>query len=65
MENLELDELVYTYPEYHEKGFQTLISAKEEFREVSGLTYEAPPRRGELFRHQKFIKRLMLKQKEC
>ena len=60
MENLELDELVYTYPLYDEKGVQTLISAKEEFREVSGLTSEAPPKRGELFRHQKFIKRLML-----
>ena len=31
MENLELDELVYTYPVYNIAGIQTLISAKEEF----------------------------------
>lgn len=60
MDNIELEDLVYTYPPYNEPGVQTKISAKEEFREVSGVISEPPPKRGQLFRHQKFFKRLML-----
>jgi len=60
MENLELDELVYTYPPYDIAGIQTLISAKEEFREIAPTVRESVPKRGELFRHQKVIKRLLL-----
>lgn len=60
MENMELEDLVYTYPPYHVENIQTLISGKEEFREVGALTSEAPPKKGQLFRHQKYMKRLML-----
>lgn len=60
MENVELDDLVYIYPAYNDERIQTLIYGKEEFREVAGLSYEYVPKKGELFRHQKFIKRLML-----
>jgi len=64
METLELEDLVYTYPEYDVKHFQTLISAKEEFKEVAATVKEPTPKRGELFRHQKFIKRLMIQYDE-
>ena len=60
MENIQLDDLVYTYPEYNVKDIQTIISGKEEFREVGGLPSEPVPKKGELYRHQKFIKRLMI-----
>ena len=60
MENIQLDELVYTYPEYDEEHFQTLSSAKQEFRDVGALRREPVPKRGELFRHQKFFKRFMV-----
>lgn len=60
MDNIELDELVYTYPDYNVENIQTLISSKEEFREVSGLISESVPKRGQLYRHQKFIKRIMM-----
>ena len=59
MDNLELDQLVYSYPEVSRENFQTLISAKKEFQEVSGQVKEPAPRKGELFRHQKFIQRFM------
>jgi hypothetical protein len=60
MDNIELDDLVYTYPVYNENSVQTLISSKEEFRQVSAAISEPQPKRGQLYRHQKFIKRLML-----
>jgi Type III restriction enzyme, res subunit len=60
METVELEDLVYTYPEYDVNNFQTLISAKEEFKEVAAATKETTPKRGDLFKHQKFIKRLMI-----
>jgi hypothetical protein len=59
MEDLQLDDLVYTYPRYNQPGFQTLISAKEEFRETASAVTEPVPRRGELFKHQKYLQRLM------
>ena len=60
MENIELEDLVYTYPEYHEPSIQTKISEKEEFREIRATVSERVPRPGELYSHQKFLKRLML-----
>jgi len=59
MDRLELEDLVYSYPAYNQAGFQTLISSKEEIRETgSGMT-EPVPRRGQLFKHQKYLQRLM------
>ena len=55
MDNIELEDLVYTYPPYNVENIQTLISGKEEFREIAGLPSEPPPKRGELFRHQKSL----------
>ena len=59
MKHLQLDDLVYTYPRYNQPGFQTLITSKEEFRETSSGVSEPVPRRGELFKHQKYLQRLM------
>ena len=59
MNRTELEDLVYTYPKQHQPGFQTLITSKEEFRETASQTTEPVPRRGELFKHQKYLLRLM------
>ena len=60
MDNIQLEDLVYTYPPYNVSGIQTLITAKEEFREVAGTVSESVPIRGQLYRQQKFLKRLMI-----
>jgi hypothetical protein len=57
---LELDELVYSYPDVRTPGFQTLISAKEEFRELASDITEAVPNRGQFFKHQILVHRYML-----
>ena len=57
--SIQLDDLVYTYPDYQKPGFQTLISAKKEFIETGSETTEAVPVRGELFKHQRYLLRLM------
>jgi hypothetical protein len=59
MAHIELDDLVYTYPEQKQPGFQTLISAKEEFRKTASGAAEPVPRRGKLFKHQQYLLRLM------
>ncbi len=59
MAHIELEDLVYTYPEQQQPGFQTLLSAKEEFRETASGAAEPVPRRGELFKHQQYLLRLM------
>lgn len=59
MKPLELEDLVYSYPRQNKEGFQTIISSKEEFRETASATTESVPRRGELFKHQKYLLRLM------
>ncbi len=59
MDHLELDDLVYTYPKQSQPGFQTLITSKEEFRKTASETTEPVPRRGELFKQQQYLLRLM------
>ena len=59
MHHIELEDLVYTYPEAQQPGIQTLIASKEEFRETASTVTESVPRRGELFKHQEYLKRLM------
>lgn len=58
--NIELDDFVYSYPDVDDPKFQTLISAKEEFRELATLPREPTPKRGDFFNHQKIIHRYML-----
>jgi hypothetical protein len=59
MAQVQLDDLVYTYPEQQQPGFQTLISSKEEFRKTASGATEPVPRRGELFKHQQYLLRLL------
>lgn len=59
MSRLELEDFVYMYPDMNDENIQEIISGKEEFREVEGLISESVPKRGGLFRHQIFFKRLM------
>lgn len=65
MERVELDDLIYAYPLAYQEGFQGLISAKQEFIEVGSTVTEAVPRRGQQFRHQKFLRRLMAQYDKC
>lgn len=51
--NIQLDDLVYTYPDENAEDFQTLITSKQEFLELS-------PQPGQLFGHQKLVQRYML-----
>lgn len=57
--HLELDDLVYTYPDVNQATFQTLLTSKEEYRKTASQTSEPVPRRGELFKHQQYLLRLM------
>lgn len=60
MANIQLDDLVYTYPDQSTEGFQTLITAKKEFRELVSSVTETINGAGQLYRHQKLIRRFML-----
>lgn len=57
---LELEDLFYSYPDISTPDFQTLISAKQEFRELSAPKNEALPKKGEYYTHQELIHRLLL-----
>lgn len=57
---LQLDDLVYAYPPITAANFQTMISAKQEFRELASPLREPTPKRGALFKHQMLIRRYML-----
>lgn len=56
---LQLDDLVYTYPEADTPGIQSLITEKEEFNQLKTSLKEPQPKRGQLFKHQKLIVRIM------
>lgn len=56
---LQIDDLVYDYPDQDSPGFQTAITAKEEFRELAAQIKEAAPKRGQFYKHQTFIHRFM------
>jgi superfamily II DNA or RNA helicase len=56
---LQLDDLVYDYPRAYVPDFQALISQKKEFKDVGATATEDVPKRGKLFKHQKFLLRLM------
>lgn len=57
---IELTDLLESYPGQMTPGFQTLISAKKEFNEnASTLNEPLPKGRGQYFKHQKFTHRLL------
>jgi len=59
MDEVQLDDLVYTYPSPYQPNIQTLITSKEEFRVTASGVSEPVPKRGQLFKHQEYLLRLM------
>lgn len=58
--DVELADLLESYPPVSTPGFQTLITAKKEFTELASDTRERlPPGRGQYFKHQKFTHRFL------
>ena len=60
MNELQLDDLVYSYPSVDDPDFQDLISKKWEFAELASSVTEQTPERGTLYKHQELVKRFML-----
>lgn len=60
MEEVELEDLVYEYPEMDDDNFQQKITAKKEFQDVRAIKDEPYPKRGEAFRHQELLFRYAL-----
>jgi len=58
--DIQLSDMLESYPPSMTPNFQTIITAKKEFSELSSLTHERlPPGRGKYFRHQKFTHRYL------
>jgi hypothetical protein len=55
----QLEDLLAYYPSADTPDIQTLFSAKKEFNELRATPNEPPPQKGELFKHQKLIQRMM------
>lgn len=58
--DMELEDMVYTYPDINNPDFQTIITSKKEFNESSTSKTEPIPSRGKFFKHQELIHRYML-----
>lgn len=58
--DVQLSDMLESYPAATTPNFQTLISAKEEFKELASNPAEKlPPGRGQYFRHQKYTHRFL------
>lgn len=58
--NLQLDDLIASYPDANQPNIQTIITSRKEFSELSSRIDEPTPlRRGEPFKHQKLVGRLL------
>lgn len=59
-EDIELEDMLESYPPVSTPGLQTLITAKKEFSELASDPRERlPPGRGNYFKHQKFTHRYL------
>lgn len=45
------------YPEITNPDFNSYISRKQEFRELSAAVIESPPKRGQMYKHQSYVVR--------
>lgn len=61
MGSIQLDDLVYSYPNQHDNDFQMKITAKKEFFELASNAMEPIPKRGEFYNHQVFVHRFLTK----
>jgi hypothetical protein len=57
--NFQLEDLLAFYPPQDTPKIQTLFTAKQEFNELKASTTEPVPKKGEFFKHQKLVQRLM------
>lgn len=57
--SIQLDDLVYDYPDIEQPEFQQKITSKYEFAELSSSIDEEIPKAGEYYNHQKFIHRYL------
>jgi hypothetical protein len=57
---VQLADLIYTYPSQDDPAFQTIITAKREFSELASSMNEPVPAPGYLYKHQELIKRFMI-----
>ena len=55
-----MDNFVYEYPKTQNLQFQTIVSGKEEYRQLSSKSREKIPNRSEFFLHQRLIHRYLL-----
>ena len=60
MAAIQLEDLVYAYPAQDDPLIQQLVTAKKEFADEASSVTERRPPRGELFKHQRLIKKFML-----
>ncbi len=58
--DIQLSDMLESYPSIMTPGFQTLITAKKEFSELASDPFERlPPGRGHFFKHQKLVHRYL------
>lgn len=58
--DIQLSDMLESYPSSMTPGFQTLITSKKEFSELSSNPIDRlPPGRGQYFKHQKFTHRFL------
>lgn len=56
----QLEDMLLWYPSQDTYNFQQIVSGMKEFRELSSSITEPSPKRGEKYKHQEFIARMML-----
>ena len=54
-----MEDYIVEYPDQYDPDIQRKITCKQEFNELSGKTYEPPPKRGDKYSHQEYFLRLM------
>ena len=60
LNQIQLSDLLASYPAINTPELQTLISAKKEFNELASTPTEPPPtKRGEYFKHQLLVQRFL------
>lgn len=57
--SLQFEDFIPVYPRQDDSNVQYKIGIKREFLEVSGSSYEPPPNKGQLYKHQKAFLRYM------
>lgn len=59
-DEIQLEDMLESYPAVTSENFQTLITAKQEFRELaSDVSEKLPAGRGKYFKHQRFTHRFL------